>query len=307
MAKQISSIRFHEYGDSKKLVLESVPRPEPKADEVLVEVRYAGVNPIDWKIRSGYLKDFMPVPLPFAPGIDFSGVIAEVGAGVKDLKVGQAVFGIAKGAYAEYAIASAAEVVPKPEELAFDTAATVPVAALTAWKALDDSGLKAGQTLLVLGASGGVGMFAVQFAKLRGAKVIGTASAANLDYVKSLGAEKAVDYAKGLSASGVKDVDAVLDAAGGEALEEAYAVVRKGGTLVSVAGQVSAEKAGKLGITALGSGRGPASLLKGIAELLVKKSVRSEVGRVFPLAEAGAAQDLSQTRHGRGRILLKVR
>jgi NADPH:quinone reductase-like Zn-dependent oxidoreductase len=307
MGNEIRSVRFHEYGGSEKLILESIPRPEPKADEVLVEVYFAAVNPVDWKIRAGYLKDFMPVPFPFAPGIDFSGVVAEVGPGVKDLKKGQAVFGIAKGAYAEYAIASAAEVFPKPEELAFDVAATVPVGALTAWKALDDAGVKEGQTIAVLGAAGGVGMFAVQFAKLRGAKAIGTASADNLAYVKGLGAVKAVDYRKGPLGSQVAEVDAVIDAVGGEALEEAYGILKKGGTLVSVAGQVSAEKASEHGVKALGSGRGPAALLKGIAELLAKKSVRSEVGRVFPLAEAAAAQDLSQTGHGRGRILLKVK
>ena len=150
-------------------------------------------------------------------------------------------------------------------------------------------------------------MFAVQFAKLRGAKVIGTASTDNLDYVKGLGAVKVVDYAKGPLGSQVADVDVVIDAVGGEALEEAYGILKKGGILVSVAGQVSAEKASERGVKALGSGRGPAALLKGIAELLAKKSVRSEVGKVFPLAEAAAAQDLSQTRHGRGRILLKVK
>jgi NADPH:quinone reductase-like Zn-dependent oxidoreductase len=307
MGKEIRAVRFHEYGDSKKLILESLPLPEPKADEVLVEVHYAGVNPVDWKIRAGYLKDFMPVPLPFGPGIDFSGVIAEVGSAVKDLKKGQAVFGIAKGAYAEYAIAAAGDVVPKPDQLGFDVAATVPVGALTAWKALDDAGVKSGQTVAVLGAAGGVGMFAVQFAKLRGAKVVGTASSENLAYVKALGAEKVVDYAKGPLGAEIKDVDAVIDAVGGETLEGAYGLLKKGGTLVSVAGQVSAEKASERGVKALGSGRGPASLLKGIAELLAKKSVRSEVGKVFPLAEAGAAQDLSQTRHGKGRILLKVK
>jgi NADPH:quinone reductase-like Zn-dependent oxidoreductase len=307
MAQEIRAVRFHEYGDSDKLVLESVPRPEPKAGEVLVEVHFAAVNPVDWKIRAGYLKDFMPVPLPFTPGIDFSGVIAELGPEVKGLKKGQAVFGIAKGAYAEFAIAAADDVLPKPDELGFELAATVPVGALTAWQALEDAGVKRGQTVLILGAAGGVGMFAVQFAKLKGAKVIGTASAENMAYVKSLGAEKVVDYTKGFVEWGLKDVDAVIDTVGGEALEGAYGLLKKGGTLVSVAGQVSAEKAKEHGVTALGSGRGPASLLRNIAELLVKKSVRSEVGRVFRLAEAAAAQDQSQTRHGKGRILLKVK
>ena len=307
MTQDFRAIRFHEYGASDRLVLETISRPVLKADEVLVEVHFAGVNPVDWKIRAGYLKDFMPVPLPFTPGIDFSGIVADIGSEVRSLKKGQAVFGIASGAYAEYAVAKAAEVVRKPDNLSFELAATVPVGALTAWKALEDAGVKNGQTVVVQGAAGGVGLFAVQFARLKGAKVIGTASSDNAAFVKSLGAEKVVDYKKASLEPEIKDADVVFDAVGGEALEKSYSLLKKGGTLVSVAGQVSEEKAKIHGIRALGSGRGPAELLTQIAELLAKKSVRSEVGRIFPLAEAKAAQDLSQTGHGRGRILLQVK
>jgi NADPH:quinone reductase-like Zn-dependent oxidoreductase len=306
MAQSIRAIRFHEYGGSDKLILETVPRPELKADEVLVKVHYAGVNPVDWKIRSGYLKDFMPVPLPYTPGIDVSGIVEEVGAGVKGLTKGQAVFGVAKGGYAEYAVAAAADLVPKPANVSFEAAATLPVGALTAWKAVEDAGVAKGQTVVIQGAAGGVGQFAVQFARLKGAKVIGTASAGNEGFVKSLGVEKAVDYRKGLAESGVKDVDAVIDTVGGDTLENSYALVKKGGTLVTIAGMVSEDKAKARGIKALGSGRGPAELLKQIADLMAKGSIRSEIGRVFPLADAKGAQDLSQSGHGRGRILLKV-
>ena len=243
MAQSIHAIRFHEYGGSDKLVLETVPRPELKADEVLVKVHYAGVNPVDWKIRSGYLKDFMPVPLPYTPGIDVSGVIEEVGAGVKGLTKGQAVFGVAKGGYAEYAVAAAADLVPKPGNVSFEAAATLPVGALTAWKAVEDAGVTKGQTVLIHGAAGGVGQFAVQFARLKGAKVIGVASAANEAFVKGLGVEKVVDYKKGLAESGVTEVDAVIDTVGGDTLENSYALVKKGGTLVTIAGMVSEDKA----------------------------------------------------------------
>ncbi|MGA2547542.1 MAG: NADP-dependent oxidoreductase [Rectinemataceae bacterium] len=307
MEKDFRAIRFHEYGPSDRLVLDTIPRPDLKADEVLVEVHFAGVNPVDWKIRAGYLKDYMPVPLPYTLGIDFSGTIADIGSEVKNFQKGQAVFGIASGAYAEYAVAKAADIVSKPDNLSFELAATVPVGALTAWKALEDAGVKNGQTVVVQGAAGGVGLFAVQFARLKGAKVIGTASSNNAAFVKGLGAEKVVDYKKASLESEIKDADAVIDAVGGEALEKSYSLLKKGGTLVSVAGQVSEEKAKEHGIKALGSGRGPAELLKQIAEMLAKKSIRSEVGRIFPLAEAKAAQDLSQTGHGRGRILLQTK
>jgi len=306
MSKDFKAIRFHEYGGADKLALETLPRPVLKPSEVLIGVHFAGVNPVDWKIRSGFLKDFMPVPLPFTPGIDVSGVIVETGRDVKRLRRGQAVFGIGHGSYAQYVVAEEGDVVPKPENLSFELAATVPVAALTAWKAISDAGVKANLKVLILGAAGGVGIFAVQFANLRGANVIGAASAANLEFVKGLGAEKAVDYSKGSFESEVKDSDIVIDLAGGAALEKAYGLVKKGGTLVTVAGQVSEQKAKALGITAIVSGRGPTNLLPEIAGLLAKKDVRTELSRIFPLDQAAAAQELSQTGHGRGHIVLKA-
>jgi len=306
MSEQMKAIRFHEYGGSEKLVLETIPRPVPSATEILIKVHFAGVNPIDWKIRAGLLKNFMPVQLPSVPGIDVSGTIEELGSEVKTLKKGQAVFGVAKGAYAEYAIALASDVTAKPDNLSFELAATLPVGALTGWKAVEDAGIKTGQTVVVQAAAGGVGLFAVQFARTKGAKVIGTASSANLEFVKSLGAEKSVDYTKGLLETEIKDADVVIDTVGGETLENSYRLLKKGGVLVTVAGQISEEKAKEHGVKALRSGRGPTENLKMIGEMAAAKTLRAEVGKVFPLAEAGAAQDLSQTRHGRGRIVLKV-
>jgi NADPH:quinone reductase-like Zn-dependent oxidoreductase len=307
MAQNYGAVRFHEYGGSDKLALESIPVPELNSDEVLIEVHFAGVNPIDWKIRAGYLKDFMPVPLPFTPGIDVSGIVANVGSSVTNLKKGQAVFGIATGTYAEYAVAKSSDVVPKPEGLSFELAATVALGALTAWQTIEDSGVKEGQTVVVQGAAGGVGMFAVQFGHLKGAKVIGTASTDNLAFVKSLGADKVVDYRKGSIEAEIKDVDVVIDLVGGDALEKAYGLLQKGGTLVTIAGQASEAKAKEFGIKAQRSMRGPTVNLKEISDLLDKKCIRTEVGKIFSLAEAASAQDLSQTGHGRGRILLKVK
>ncbi len=306
MSDQMRAVRFHEYGRSNALVVETVPRPAPKANEVLVKVRFAGVNPADWKIRSGMFKERMPVPLPFTPGMDFSGVVEEVGSEVKTLKKGQAVFGIANGTYAELALTAPGEIAPKPDTVSFELAAAVPVGALTAWQAVEDARVAAGQTVVVLGAAGGVGLFAVQLARLKGAEVIGVASAANLAFVESLGAERTVDYGKGPLDARIKDADVVIDTVGGAVLAQAYALAKKGGRLVTVAGQVSAELAERHGITASGSHRGPAELLVKIAKLLADKEIRAEVGRIFPLAEARAAQDLSETGHGRGRILLKA-
>ena len=305
MSEQMKAIRFHEYGGSEKLILETIPRPVPQANEVLIKVHFAGVNPIDWKIRAGLLKNYMPVQLPFVPGIDVSGTIEELGSEVKTLKKGQPVFGVAKGAYGEYAVALAADVAVRPDGLSFELAATLPVGALTGWKAVEDAGIKSGQTVVVLSAAGGVGLFAVQFARTKGARVIGTASGANLAFVKSLGAE-AVDYTKGPLEAEIKDADVVIDTVGGDALEQSYDILRKGGVIVTVAGQTSEEKVKEHGLKALRSGRGPTENLKMIGEMAAAKTLRAEVGKIFPLAEAGAAQDLSQTRHGRGRIVLRV-
>jgi len=158
MSEQMKAIRFHEYGGSEKLILETIPRPVPQTNEVLIKVHFAGVNPIDWKFRAGLLKNYMPVQLPSVPGIDVSGTIEALGSEVKTLKKGQAVFGVAKGAYAEYAIALAADVAVKPDNLSFEVAATLPVGVLTGWKAVEDAGIKTGQTVVVLSAAGGVGL-----------------------------------------------------------------------------------------------------------------------------------------------------
>jgi NADPH:quinone reductase-like Zn-dependent oxidoreductase len=302
----MKAIRFHEYGGSDKLVLETISRPVPMANEVLIKVYFAGVNPIDWKLRGGLLKDYMPIQLPYIPGIDVSGTIEEVGSDVKTLKKGQAVFGVASGAYAEYAIALAGDVAVKPDNLSFELAATLPVGALTGLKVVEDAGITTGQTVVVQAAAGGVGLFAVQFARTKGARVIGTASASNRDFVKFLGAEKSVDYTKGSLETEIKDADVVIDTVGGETLEKSYVLLKKGGVLATVAGQISDEKAKEHGVKALRSGRGPTGNLKMIGEMVAAKTLRTEIGKIFPLAEAGAAQDLSQTRHGRGRIVLRV-
>ena len=307
MAEQMKAIRFHDYGGSEKLILEKIPRPAPKANEVLIKVHAAGVNPIDWKLRAGFLKAFMPVQLPFVPGIDVSGTIAELGSDVKAFTVGQAVFGIARGAYAEYAIALVGDVTAKPDGISFEQAATIPLGALTAWQAVEDAGVAAGQTVVVQGAAGGVGLFAVQLAHAKKAHVIGTASTANMGFVKSLGAEISVDYTKGTLEADIKDVDVVIDTVGGETLEKSYALLRAGGILVTTAGRISEEAAKRHGVKAMGSNRGPTVHLKAIAERVAEIKLRTELGRVYTLADAGAAQDLSETRHGRGRIVLRVR
>jgi NADPH:quinone reductase-like Zn-dependent oxidoreductase len=307
----MQAIRYHAYGGPEQLVLERVPRPELKPGTVLVRVKAAGVNPWDWKLRSGAFQQFMPMEFPYTPGIELAGIIEAIGPGVSGFQPGQAVYGSASGANAEYAVAAANGLAPKPAALTFDQAAAVPVGAMTAWRALFDAvNLQAGQRLLILGAAGGVGAFAVQLARWRGAHVIGTASAKNLDYVRSLGADEVIDYHAVPVETTVRDVDVVVDTVGGDVGERSLQVLRPGGVLVEVAGQPAAEKAQARGVRAVGVGQSDpartAERLRQMGELIETGQIKVQVATIFPLAEARQAHALSQTGHGQGRIVLHV-
>lgn len=303
----MKAIRYHDFGGPEVLVLEQVPCPQPQADQVLIRVLAAGVNPADWKMRAGMYKGFMQLPLPFTPGLEAAGLVETVGAGVTKFKQGQAVYGPVMGAYAEYALAAAKDLLPKPANLSFEEAASVPVGALTAWQAtVEEAKVQPGQRVLVQGAAGGVGLYAVQFARWKGAAVIGTASASNLEFVRSLGAEKAIDYNEAPFETLVHDLDVVVDTVGGDLPERSLKVLHPGGVLVTVAGRLPPEMGKAQGVRAMSAGRAPVEKLGQISELLESKQIRPVVGRVFPLSEARQAHELSQSGHGRGRIILHV-
>ncbi len=303
----MQAIQAHDYGGPEILVLEQVARPTPNADQVLIQVKAAGVNPADWKYRSGLYKQFMPLKFPWTPGLDGSGIVEAVGTSVTTLKKGQEVYGVLMGGYAEYALALAKDVQPKPASLTFEQAAALPVGALTAWGAvIETAKVEAGQRVLVHGAAGGVGAYAVQLARWKGAHVTGTASASNLDFVLSLGAENVIDYQATRFENVLKDMDAVIDTIGGDLPERSFRVIHSGGIFVTVAGQL-AEEAGKAqNVRALRAGRASTDKLKQISELIEAKQLKPVMGPVFPLAEARQAQELSQTGHGRGRIILQI-
>ncbi len=221
------AIQVHTYGDATQLRLEQISQPKPQEGDVLVRVHAAGVNALDWKIRSGLMKSVMPSTFPYVPGIELAGVVERVGPGVTTFQPGQAVYGhTAGGAYAEYSLVPAQTLAPKPTSLTFDDAATVPIGALTAWQALFDSGqLQAGQRVLILGGSGGVGIFAVQFAHSKGAYVITTTSTSNVDFVQALGADTVIDYTQMHVEDAVQDVDLVFDTVGDAATASALATL----------------------------------------------------------------------------------
>lgn len=304
MARTMRAIRYHEHGAAEVLKLEQIPVPEPQAGEVLVRVRAAGVNPVDWKQRKGSNPN-----LPATPGIDLSGVVDKVGADVTAFRAGQEVWGAGQGAYAEYAIAPAASLVPKPPKMTFEQAASIAVGARTAWAALFDSAcLEKGQVVLVLGAAGGVGLWGVQFAKWKGARVIGTASTRNMDFMKSLGVDQSVDYTNTQIESVARDVDVVLDTVGGGAHETAWPTLKRGGVLVTIVGNPDEKLAQKHGVRAVRVGRptNSAEIFSTVNELVTSGKARTEVQATFKLEEARQAHLRSETTHGRGRIVLQV-
>jgi len=303
----MQAARVHDYGGPEVLIVEQAPRPEPKAGEVLIRVKAAGVNPADWKMRGGAYKQFMPLQFPWIPGLEGAGTIEALGAGVSTFQLGQEVYGILSSSYAEYAIALAKDIQSKPSNLTFEQAATVPVGALTAWGAvINTANVQAGQRVLVHGAAGGVGASAVQLAHWKGAHVTGTASAGNLEFVRSLGAESAIDYNAAPFETVVHDMDVVVDTVGGDISERSWQVLHKDGIFVTVAGRLAPEAGKAQGVRAMNAGRAPAETLKQISELLVSKKIIPVVGKSFALKEVRQAHELSQSGHGRGRIILRI-
>jgi NADPH:quinone reductase-like Zn-dependent oxidoreductase len=312
--EKMKAVRLHSYGGSDVLVYEDVPKPIPTEDEVLVRVHAAGVNPLDWKVREGYLKEVLHSKLPLILGWDVSGVVEEVGSGVTNFNTGDALYALPNiarnGAYAEYITIHAAEVAAKPTSLDHVRAASVPLAALTAWQSLfDAAGLSTGQSVLIHAAAGGVGIYAVQLAKTKGAHVIGTASASNQDFVRKLGADEVVDYKATRFENAVRDVDVVLDLIGGETQERSWKVLKKGGVLVTTipTSPPSSETTAAHGVRGIMFSVQPnTAQLTEIAGLIDAGQVKPIVETILPLVEARQAHELSQSGHTRGKIVLQV-
>ena len=309
----MKAVRIHEYGGPEVLRYEDAPRPEPGPGEVLIRVYAASVNPVDWKVRAGYAKNMLKYKMPFIPGWDVSGVVETVGSGVSRLKVGDEVYSrpdISRdGTYAEYVVVKESEIALKPKSIDHVHASSIPLAALTAWQALfDGAKLSAGQTVLIHGAAGGVGTFAVQFAKMKGARVIATASKRNHDFLRSLGADELIDYNTTKFEDVVHDVDVVLDTITGETADRSYGVIKKGGVYVSILAPPSQEKAAAHGVRTHHTFVQPnVEQLNEIAKLVDSGKLELTIEKVFPLAEARAAQELNAQGHTRGKIVLAVR
>ncbi len=312
---------MHAFGGPEVLKLEDVARPVPAADEILLKVYASGVNPVDWAIREGsneMLRSYLTLPVTL--GWDAAGVVEEVGSEVTAFQKGDAVYGEpnfpGNGSYAEYCAARASQFARKPTSLSFVEAAGVPLAGLTAWTALFEHGkLQPGQRVLIQGASGGVGGFAVQFAKAKGAYVIGTASAANLAYLKQLGADEAIDYRSPQLAELVQQVDVVAEVAPVRDNAErvkAVALLKPGGIFVSVNTDypfdeaVRAALAQKQATGELSANQPRQEWLQEIARLIDEGQVQVLVSQVFPLAQVADAHRESQTLRVRGKLVLEI-
>jgi NADPH:quinone reductase-like Zn-dependent oxidoreductase len=308
----MKAVRIHEYGGPEVLKYEDAPRPNPAPDDVLIRVHAAGVNPVDWKVRAGFAKDRLKYKMPFIPGWDLSGVVEATGPAAKRLKPGDEAYSrpdIARdGSYAEYIAVRETEVALKPKSIDHVTAAAIPLAALTAWQTLfEGAKLSAGQTVLIHGAAGGVGSFGVQFAKLKGAHVIGTASKRNHEFLRSLGADEVIDYNTTRFEDVVHGVDVVFDTITGETADRSWQVIKKGGVYVSILAPPSQEKAAARGVRAAHTFVQPnVDQLNEIGKLVDAGKVKVIIEQVFPLAEARAAQESNATGHTRGKIVLRV-
>jgi len=304
----MKAIRFHQYGDAGTLKLEEIPPLTITDDQILVRIRDAGVNPIDWKIRQGYLKQVMPASFPMTIGQDFAGEVVQSGKDVTEFATGDRVFGFAHGTYAEYAAAAASTVAAIPNSVDFATAAALPTAGSTALQIIRDVvGAKSGMTILIHGAAGGVGSYASQIAKNLGAKVIGTATGADIEYLESLGVDEIVDYKRERFEDKAAGVDAVVDLVGGETLARSYAVVKKGGVLATTVQPVDEAAAKQAGIRAVQviMKRNAADLAE-LARLVESGAVKPRLSKTMSLSQAREAQELSEAGKAQGKVILKV-
>lgn len=308
----MKAIVIHEFGGPEVLKLEDVPKPVPADDEVLIKIYASGVNPIDWKIRDGARKGKFPTTFPLILGWDVSGVVEETGSAVQALKNGDEVYSrpdpTRNGTYAEYVTVKANQVGKRPKSIDHIKAAALPLAGLTAWQGLFDHGhLEKGQKVLIHAASGGVGSYAVQFAKWKGAYVIGTTSEKNKDLVKQLGADKVIDYKTEKFEDKLTDIDLVFDTVGGRTQRRSLHVLKSGGRLITTVKPEHENDAKEKDIHLEGfTAQSYPEQLEQIAKLVDEGIVHPLIAQVLPLEKAAEAQQKSKEGHVVGKIVLKV-
>ena len=304
------------YGSSEVVEINqgaSLPN-DPSVGKVLVNIKAAGVNPIDWKIREGYFRQMIPLQFPSTLGMDFSGIIEKLGDSVSDLNLSDGVYGQASlisggsGAFAEMALANADSVARKPKSLNNQESAGLPLVGVSAWQALVETiGLTKGQKILIHGGAGGIGSIAIQLAKQLGAYVATTASTNDKQFVKELGADEVIDYKTQTFEDLLHDYDAVFDTVGGETYTRSFKVLKRGGVIVSMLEQPNHELIERFGVKAISQfTHVNRERLTKLARWVDENNIRVNVDRTFPLEEAGKALDYQRDVHPRGKVVLAI-
>jgi len=305
----MKAVRIHEFGGPERVQLEEVAIPKVTRGKALVRIRAAAVNPVDWMVREHLYNPKGADRVPLTLGQDFAGVIEKIGAGSKtSLHEGDAVFGEVFGSFAEYALVPLKDLVKKPASLDFKIAAALPMPALTAWQAIiDTAGAKPGMRFLIHGASGGVGSFAAQFARWKGAEVAATASEPSFDYLRSIGVDPVIDYKRDRFEEKLRDVDVVLDPLGGETQARSWRVLKRAGTLITLIGEIDEDAARRAGVRAIDFGMEyDVEDLEEIAGLVEGGIIKPHISKVLPLDQARQAMDLNQQGNSHGKIVLEV-
>jgi len=304
----MKAVRIHEFGGPEVLKYEDVSEPQPGPGEIRIRIIAAGVNPMDWKIRKGLVGK---LPLPMIMGLDVAGVVDALGQGGVFFQPEEEVFAkvsIGEGGYAEYTVVNSTQAARKPRSIGFVESAAIPTAGLAAWQCLFDiAGLEKGQSVLIHGAAGGVGTFAVQFAKWKGAFVVATASGTNIEFLKSIGADVVINYTNQNFEDIACNMDVVLDTVGGDTFDKSWGVLKPGGFLVSTVASIpegAAEEHGVRAQTLMTKSDGKE--LAQIAEVIDEMRVKPIVTTILPLSDAQKAHEMSESRHTRGKIVLLV-
>jgi len=312
----MKAAQIKKYGGSEVVEInKNAPKPTVSRGHLLVEVNAAGVNPVDWKIREGYMQQMAPLQFPATLGGDFSGVVAEVGEGVSGFKKGDEVYGHASilvggsGSFAEFVSADIKVTARKPENITHVEAGALPLTGVSAWQALvDHMGLSRGKKILIHGGAGGIGSIAFQLARHLGAYVATTVNAKDIQYVKELGADETIDYKNQTFEGMLHDYDAVYDTVGGETYVRSFKVLRKGGIIVSMLEQPRPELMEQYGVNAIGQmTQVNTERLSKLAELVSKRVIKVHVDKTFPLEQAGEALAYLQSGHPRGKVVLKMK
>lgn len=309
----MKAVVIEQYGSKDMLKMKEVNNPVLKDNQVLVEMKATSINPIDWKLREGYLKEMLPFEFPIILGWDAAGIIKEVGKNVKNFRVGDSIYARPDttrfGTYAELTAIDETLLAKKPENISFEEAASIPLAGLTAWQCLFDAcKLQKGEKVLIHAGAGGVGSLAIQFAKAMGAYVATTASENNIEFLKSLGADEVINYRTTNFEEVLSDYDVVLDTMGGDIQSKSYKVLKKGGRLATIVQAPNEEEAKEYGVQTYNVWLHPnGKQLSEIGDLIEKGDVKPIVGHTFPFSEDGLkeAHALSETHHAKGKIVIK--